>query len=285
MCKESYNVKSAINVLKDSLKDRRSSRLTRLAPTMIALSNHRDMAGVNIILKNCILSLKNLQQDNGEFSQGGRLGEEVCSEDTALAIQALIAVGEDVLSPKWQINSKTPIDALMRYKVENHFIYDNIKYGYDEYTDEATGMVMAALVDVYNNESMFKAVSENSVPKVDPNVHGSKDIDIENLTKDTEFKLGSQANIIVKAINHSKDNKDVALIVGIFNKDGKLISYGASEKNIKKDENTKLQVTLAIPKQEQYAVKAFVWDSLEKMNCLSNSDRKSTRLNSSHANI
>ncbi|WP_164971609.1 Ig-like domain-containing protein [Clostridium tetani] len=473
MCKESYDVEKAVKVLKESLKDKRSYRLKRLAPTMIALSNHRDISEVNIILKNCTLSLKNLQQDNGEFSSSGRPGDEMCSEDTALAIQALVAVGQDVLSPRWQQNGKTPIDALMHYKVENHFIYDNIKASYDEYTDEATGMALAALVDVYNSESMFKALNSNKPdeekekpeePKLDEKPEKSKEtkveeisldkslielkkedtikliatitpdnvtnknviwtsgdeniatvdnegnvralkagevvikvvtedgqkfaeckvvvkdkkeeksepkpeepkkikiekvfldkslielkekdtikfnviitpdnatnkniiwtssdekvatvdnkgnvralksgeavikvvtedgqkfaeckvvvkvekevdmnsdkkeIEIETLTTYKEFRLGSDAEVTIKATNKTKENKDVAIIVGVFNKDGRLVNYGAVEQNIKANENVNLTADLPLPNKGEYTVKAFVWDSLNGMNSIS----------------
>ncbi|AAO35351.1 hypothetical protein DP149_07850 [Clostridium tetani] len=104
--------------------------------------------------------------------------------------------------------------------------------------------------------------------EVDPN-SDEKKIEIENLTTKKEFKLGSDAKVTIKAINKTKENKDAALIVGVFNKDGQLVNYGAVEQNIKADEDVKLTVNLSLQKEGEYTVKAFVWDSLDKMNSIS----------------
>jgi|GEM_PF-6691254 len=267
MCKEGYYLESAVGILKKSLAEKGSYRLGRLAPAMIALSNHRDMQGVDIILNNCTSSLKNLQMDNGEFSQSGREDDEICSEDTAEAIQALVAVGEDVLSPKWQKNGKTSVDALMKYKVGDHFIYDRIKSGYEDYTDEATGMVFAALVDVYKGESMFKALNTSNPNTENP--EKSKDFQIKQLTKATEFKLGEEAKITVEATNNSGADKKASVIIALYNDNNKIVDYLALKNVIKPGEKVELEGIMNLPKLGQYKVKAFVWDSLEEMNSLS----------------
>ena len=104
--------------------------------------------------------------------------------------------------------------------------------------------------------------------EVDPKPE-KKSIEIENLTIKKEFKLGSDAEITIKAINQTKENKDAALIVGVFNKDGQLVNYGAVEQNIKADEDVKLTVNLSLQKEGEYTVKAFVWNSLNGMNSIS----------------
>ncbi|CDI48806.1 Ig-like domain-containing protein [Clostridium tetani] len=104
--------------------------------------------------------------------------------------------------------------------------------------------------------------------EVDPN-SDKKEIQIKTLTIDKEFKLGSDAKVTIKATNKTKENKDAALIVGVFNKDGQLVNYGAVEQNIKADEDVKLTVNLSLQKEGEYTVKAFVWDSLDKMNSIS----------------
>ncbi|RXI46144.1 hypothetical protein DP130_11305 [Clostridium tetani] len=109
-----------------------------------------------------------------------------------------------------------------------------------------------------------KSKEDNEEPKPEKKI-----IEIENLTTKKEFKLGSDAKVTIKATNKTKENKDAALIVGVFNKDGQLVNYGAVEQNIKADEDVKLTVNLSLQKEGEYTVKAFVWDSLDKMNSIS----------------
>ncbi|KHO36706.1 hypothetical protein OR63_03515, partial [Clostridium tetani] len=96
-----------------------------------------------------------------------------------------------------------------------------------------------------------------------------KEIEIETLTTYKEFRLGSDAEVTIKATNKTKENKDVAIIVGVFNKDGRLVNYGAVEQNIKANENVNLTADLPLPNKGEYTVKAFVWDSLNGMNSIS----------------
>ncbi|NSJ90853.1 DUF4430 domain-containing protein, partial [Coprococcus sp. MSK.21.13] len=105
-------------------------------------------------------------------------------------------------------------------------------------------------------------------PKEEPKLEKNS-IEIENLTIDKEFKLGCDAKVTIKATNKTEENKDAALIVGLFNKDGKLVNYGAAEQNIKVNENVNLTVGLPLPKEGEYTVKAFVWDSLDGMKPIS----------------
>ncbi|KHO39849.1 hypothetical protein OR62_03755, partial [Clostridium tetani] len=96
-----------------------------------------------------------------------------------------------------------------------------------------------------------------------------KEIEIKTLTTYKEFKLGSDAEVTIKATNKTKENKDVALIVGVFDKDGRLVNYGAVEQNIKANENVNLTAELPLPNKGEYIVKAFVWDSLDGMKPMS----------------
>lgn len=95
-------------------------------------------------------------------------------------------------------------------------------------------------------------------------------LEIKNLTNIKEFKLNSDAKITVQAINNSKEDKNVTLIVGLFDKNGRLTNYVAVKQNIESGKNVELDGILKLPKEGEYEVKAFVWDSLEEMNYLSN---------------
>ncbi|RXI76011.1 Ig-like domain-containing protein, partial [Clostridium tetani] len=104
--------------------------------------------------------------------------------------------------------------------------------------------------------------------EVDPN-SDKKKIKIKNLTTDKELKLGSDAKITIKATNNTNEAEDAALIVGLFNKEGELMNYGAVEQKIDIKKDVDLKVSLRIPNKGEYIVKAFVWDSLDGMNSVS----------------
>ncbi|SQC01350.1 prenyltransferase/squalene oxidase repeat-containing protein [Clostridium tetanomorphum] len=179
MCKERYDVK-AIEILKEAGKNIKDKDLKYITTIIFALSNHRDVEGVNDILNNCVNKLREYQTEDGGFTSSIDSKDEKCCKDTAEAIQALVAAGEDVLSPAWSKNGKTPLDCLMTYKKGDHFIYNSVKSGYEEYTDEATGKAFAALIDIYNEESMFKA--SNPQKPNDEKPSDNNNFQINNLT-------------------------------------------------------------------------------------------------------
>ncbi|WP_270474620.1 hypothetical protein [Clostridium cochlearium] len=268
MCKEKYDIK-VIDILKEAGKNIEYKDLKYITTIMLALSNHRAVEGVNDILNNCVDKLRKLQIEDGGFVSN--IGDkERRSNDTSEAIQALVAVGEDILSPEWSKEGKTPLDSLMSYKKGDHFIYNSGKSGYKEYTDDSNGKAFAALVSLYNEECIFKSINEIKEEKpVEEPKPEKNSIEIENLTIDKEFKLGCDAEVTIKATNKTEENKDAALIVGLFNKDGQFVNYGAAEQNIKVNENVNLTVGLPLPKEGEYTVKAFVWDSLDGMKPIS----------------
>ncbi|WP_051542253.1 Ig-like domain-containing protein [Clostridium lundense] len=97
-----------------------------------------------------------------------------------------------------------------------------------------------------------------------------QDLEIKNLTNVKEFKLHSDAKIAIQAVNNSKESKNVTLIVGVFDKNGRLTNYVAVKQSIESGKNVELNGILKLPKEGEYAVKAFVWDDLEDMRSLSN---------------
>lgn len=267
ICKEKYDVK-AIEILKEAGKNIKDKDLKYITTIILALSNHRDVEGVNDILNNCVNKLREYQTEDGGFTSSIDAKDEKCSKDTAEAIQALVAAGEDVLSPSWSKNGKNPLDCLMNYKKANYFIYNNVKAGYEEYTDEATGRAFAALIDIYNEESMFKALNPQKPDVEKPSEN--KDFQINNLTNTKEFKLGTDGKITVQAINNTKEDKNVSLIIGLFDENEKLINYVAAKQSIESGKTIELNGVIKLPKEGKYTVKAFVWDSLDNMIPLSN---------------
>ncbi|WP_027626637.1 prenyltransferase/squalene oxidase repeat-containing protein [Clostridium lundense] len=267
MCKQKYDIK-AIEILKEAGKNIKDKNLSYITSIMLALSNHRDIEGVNDILNNCVNKLKEYQIEDGGFTSSIDGKNEKRSNDTSEAIQALLAVGEDVLSLQWSKNSKTPLDSLMAYKKGDHFIYNSAKSGYAEYTDDSNGKAFAALVSLYNEECIFKALNPQ-----EPNgekTNENKEFKINNLTDVKEFRVGTDAKITVQAINNTKEAKNAVLIVGLFNKDGKLVNYVAAKQSIESGKTVELNGIIKLPKEGEYIIKAFVWDSLQDMTQISN---------------
>lgn len=100
-------------------------------------------------------------------------------------------------------------------------------------------------------------------------IKGVQAAKIENLTGATEFKLGQDAVIKVKASNLIDKKQDVSLVVGLFDSNNKLINYVAVTKNLNVKEEAQLTALLHMPSSGNYKIKAFVWDSLENMNPIS----------------
>lgn len=89
-----------------------------------------------------------------------------------------------------------------------------------------------------------------------------------NLPK--EFKKGESKEITFEATNNTEENKQVCVIIGIFNKNNKLIKYSAIKKVVNSGDSVSLTSYTKLPSEEGCKVKTFVWDSLEGMKLISN---------------
>ncbi|WP_406541258.1 Ig-like domain-containing protein [Clostridium ljungdahlii] len=97
----------------------------------------------------------------------------------------------------------------------------------------------------------------------------SKPIQITNLTMDSSFKLGEDAKVSVKAENNSGKDQDESLIVALYDEGGKFINYVCGKQTIKNGDSSILTGIMKLPEEGIYKLKAFIWDSLENMNPLS----------------
>ncbi len=98
--------------------------------------------------------------------------------------------------------------------------------------------------------------------KDDTNI--DKTLEISNLTEEKQFKLDNDAKITIQAANKSDKAKKVTLIAGVYDNNGSLIKYGASEQNIDALKSVNLKVTLKLPQQGGCTVKAFICNGLEE---------------------
>lgn len=84
------------------------------------------------------------------------------------------------------------------------------------------------------------------------------------------FKKGEEAHLKVKSTNISKANKEVSLIIALYDKaNNKLVNYSYVNKTLKANETEELAGGFLIPEIGNYVVKGFVWDNMQDMNILS----------------
>ena len=120
------------------------------------------------------------------------------------------------------------------------------------------------------------SISQDKADKLtaaEEKVSGNEDtqtIKVTNLLPDVSYRLGDDAKASVKAENLSDSDKDVSLIAALYDNNDKFISYASGKQTIKAGGSSVLTSMLKIPAEGIYKLKAFVWDSLESMNPLSN---------------
>ncbi|NOH15827.1 prenyltransferase/squalene oxidase repeat-containing protein [Clostridium cochlearium] len=230
-----------------------------------ALSTYKDRDDVKPIIEKALDYLRKNKTEYGGFKDAGKEN----AESAAQVLVALTSLGIDPLDPSNKFGDEN-------YNVVTNILsYRNNKDGkFNHWKQDDSSNLMSTNQSYYALVSYLRFMENRSKlydmrdEKVEVKEE-TKEFEIKNLTAKKEFKLGTDEEIIIKAINKTKENKDVALIVGLFNKDGKLVNYGAVEQNIKVNENVNLTVGLPLPKEGEYTVKAFVWDSLSGMNPMS----------------
>ncbi|WP_026895791.1 S-layer homology domain-containing protein [Clostridiisalibacter paucivorans] len=163
-----YDEVSAINRLIEMVHAKDSHTYTEVhteALVLTALAKHKDIDGVEEEVDRLISFLKEKQNEDGGFDikEGWKQGKN-STLATGRIIQALIANDINPLySKEWIKNGNTMVDALLKSKIirQNRPELSGYSKGED---DEfayygSTYTVFAALVDLYNNESMFKILA------------------------------------------------------------------------------------------------------------------------------
>ncbi|MTK13190.1 MAG: DUF4430 domain-containing protein [Clostridiaceae bacterium] len=208
-----------------------------------------------------IEKLSQLQTEKGGFKSWGSEN----SNSVAMVIIGLCDNGIDPAADKRFIkNGNSLMDSLLSFAVS-----DNSGFGFTDNTrinEMATEQGLRAIAAY----KLFKE-GKGSVYKgfkVDDNENKpeNKTIEIENLTKDTVFNLGSDAKVSINVTNKGEKDQDAALIIGLFDKDGQFVNYVSGKQTIKKGDSSVLTNMMKLPKEGQYKLRAFVWDDLESMN-------------------
>jgi Leucine-rich repeat (LRR) protein len=91
-------------------------------------------------------------------------------------------------------------------------------------------------------------------------------VEVELVTKVVNFKVGEATKLEYKVINNMSEEKEVTLIIGVYNLSNRLIEYVKTSKIVKIGETVNLDSTIIKLPVDAYKVKAFVWDNLNNMN-------------------
>ena len=171
---------------------------------LIALSNHKDIAGVQAKIDEILAYLKTKQNKDGGFDivSGHEKGTNSPTA-TGRVIQGLMANGINPSEDEeWIKNGSTMLHAIIKSKTVKD---DMKKSGYgrgveDEYTYyEATYTAFGALMDLRNQESMFELLRLNTDP-------GSVPVKVEIAKPDkNEIEVGQ--SLILTAKVYDKDGK------------------------------------------------------------------------------
>jgi uncharacterized protein YjdB len=227
----SYNENKAIDALKNKFKIsgnkayvKRSSwsdtpDLEKTALAVIALSNHKDINGVDELINKVKAYLK--EEYNG-------WDEDTNCQEIGQTIQAITAIGENPLSQEYiktdeAGNKTTMLDALLKLKEESGF-----KGGGGSLSkEEATAFAFAALTDIKTGKSMYKPIKTQGAPtKVV--IHAEND--------QKELKVGHTLSLTAKAFdkddNFISDQEfvwsvDQPAIAAINEKTGEFTAIGA----------------------------------------------------------
>lgn len=234
--------------------DMTSMALSALAPY------YDTNATVKSAVDTAINRLSEIQDsEDGGFASWGTKN----SESTAQVIIALCANGIDpTTDSRFTKNDNNPMDALLTFATS-----DNKGFGHADNTLNSLGTeqgleaLAAYKLLKSGNGSLYSFVTET--PE-------SETIKITNVTTKSEFSLGDDAKISIKAENNSDQDQDASLIVALYDEDGQFVDYVCGSQTIKKGDSSILTGMIKLPTEGVYELKAFVWDSIESMNPLSN---------------
>lgn len=243
MAKADYDKESAINALCNMSSDGVYSDVDTTAMVITALAAHKDIKEAADTINSSVEYLKNQQNTTAGYDAYGQ-GNNPCT--ISAVIQGLIANNISPLSDEWWKNGSSMVDALLTNKKDGNF-------GNDFANSEA----FMALADLYKGNSMFDSVKYDN------------DFKILNLTNVAEFKIGSDAEITIQAQNNTNEAKTAELIVGLYDNEGRFVNYVAAKQNVDSNKTVELTGRIKLPTEGTYTIRAFVWDSLETMNPLS----------------
>lgn len=216
---------------------------------------------VRTAIDKAVDKLSNMQTDNGGFKSWGNEN----SNSVEMVIIGLCDIGIDPTNDKRFVkNGKNLMDALLSFAVS-----DNSGFGFIDNTAVnglSTEQGLRALA-AYN---LFKQGKGSVYRNFKVAVPTNDSIVIINLTTATEFKLGNDANVSINVVNNSKKDQSVILVEALYDNNNQFVNYVSANQTIKAGDSSILTGRMKLPQTGIYKLKAFVWDSMEAMNSLSN---------------
>jgi len=236
------------------------------AMMLIGLSNYTKNPKVQASVDKAVEALSKMQNNNGGYTSTWDNNVE-SSESASQAIIALCALGIDPTSDKFTKNGKNLMNFLFSFKTTDGG-FAHVRDDLSKSDPIATQQALQALA-AYKNFKEGKKGSIYLFKDFNNDQKETKEIEIRNMTKVKEFKLGEEAKITVEATNNSKIDKKASVVIALYDDNNKIVNYVALKNVIKPGEKVDLEGMMSLPKSGKYKVKALVWDSLESMNSLS----------------
>lgn len=100
-------------------------------------------------------------------------------------------------------------------------------------------------------------------------VHFILAVEIEKISPESEFALGSDARVTIRATNKNTTCQAVTLIVAVYDDSNKLVNLVAVHQDLLSGQSAEITGLLRLPSTGRYTVKSFVWDTLQGMQPLS----------------
>jgi hypothetical protein len=98
-------------------------------------------------------------------------------------------------------------------------------------------------------------------------IANNSEVKIEYLSPTQQFKVNGTAKMIIRATNQTESEKQVTLIVGLYDSNDRLLNYVAINQSVLPGKSVEIEGRIKLISTGK--LKCFVWDSLEDMNPLS----------------
>ncbi|HWQ42609.1 MAG TPA: X2-like carbohydrate binding domain-containing protein [Desulfosporosinus sp.] len=149
---------------------------------LLALANHKTVAGVTDSIDKAKTYLKSIQEDTGGFASWGTDNPN----SVATVISGLVAIGEDPLADGWKKNGKTMLDDLASFQLDDGSFYSPYTPGSTD--DMATYQCLIALGDLFAHKSVWQRLQES-------NPQGNNNSAITPVTAEFDKKTANQDDV------------------------------------------------------------------------------------------
>lgn len=201
MSKGNYDKEKALSALVNMAKNGYYGDVDSTAMVITALAPHKEIKGVKEVISSSLDFIKKSQLENGGFSSYGSENPYTISA----VIQALVANGEDIYGEKWSKDGINIIEALLKYKEGNHFIY---KSSWGDDIEMATEQAFSALADAYKNKSMYQEIKAQSNDESEKEAPIIKDEDKNPDDNEKEPGNNNSETNVPKDNNSTSGSKD-----------------------------------------------------------------------------